>query len=201
MSVLLFRLESLLTLFQNLASVDSYRYDEAWELPAADAITEYSKDDRATPSTVLIDLRKPDDFISSNVPGSYNLPLQSLNSSTSSPFFDATILERQWKELNAMFSDNTISAYDLSDKNVGVICYDGDTARVATSVLRAKGIAASSIKGGFQALVDQLPNLQKQNSLSFEQWAKTPDVEARGLEPDSISSDPASRREVVVNAL
>jgi cysteine synthase A len=110
-------------------------------------------------------------------------------------------LERQWKELNAMFSDNTISAYDLSDKNVGVICYDGDTARVATSVLRAKGIAASSIKGGFQALVDQLPNLQKQNSLSFEQWAKTPDVEARGLEPDSISSDPASRREVVVNAL
>lgn len=29
-----------------------------------------------------------------------------------------------------------------------VVCYDGDTARVATSVLRARNIQASSIRGG-----------------------------------------------------
>jgi rhodanese-related sulfurtransferase len=95
--------------------------------------------------TVLIDLRKPGDFIASQIPGSYNLPLQSLNASTASPFFDAAVLEKQWTELDAMFSQNTLNAYDLAGKNIGVLCYDGDTARVATSVLRAKGIAASSI--------------------------------------------------------
>ena len=35
-----------------------------------------------------------------------------------------------------------------------VICYNGDTARVATSVLRAKGIEADSLRGGYQALRD-----------------------------------------------
>ncbi|KAH7079548.1 tryptophan synthase beta subunit-like PLP-dependent enzyme [Paraphoma chrysanthemicola] len=183
----------------NLAGVDLYRYDEAWELSAAEAIERYSKDDPATPCTVLIDLRKPDDFISSNVPGSYNLPLQSLNSSTSSPFFDAAVLERQWKELDAMLSHNTISAYDLAEKNVGVLCYEGDTARVATSVLRARGIAASSIKGGFQALTAQLPSLQRQGSRSFGEWAKTPSINDRDLEADAKSSD-AALREVIVNA-
>ena len=33
-----------------------------------------------------------------------------------------------------------------------VLCYGGDTSRVATSVLRAKGVDAVSVGGGFQAL-------------------------------------------------
>lgn len=43
-------------------------------------------------------------------------------------------------------------------KRTLVICYDGDTSRVATSVLRAKGYAADSIRGGFSnfALLDQV---------------------------------------------
>ena len=180
--------------------MDLYRYDEAWELQPLEAISQYSKNDSKTASTVLIDLRKPDDFIANNIPGSYNLPIQSLNSSTSSPFFDATILERQWKELDAMLSHNTISAYDLAGKNVGVICYDGDTARVATSVLRAKNIAASSIKGGFRALVAQLPHLQTQTPISFEQWSKKPDATSREVEAAPLSSDGGPPREVLVDA-
>lgn len=35
-----------------------------------------------------------------------------------------------------------------------VICYNGDTARIATSVLRAKGIEGDSLRGGYQALRD-----------------------------------------------
>jgi rhodanese-related sulfurtransferase len=182
--------------FQNLATVDLYRYDEAWELQPTEAISQYSNDDPEAPSTVLIDLRKPEDFISSNIPGSYNLPLQSLNSTSSSPFFDADVLERQWKEINGMLSPNTICAYDLAGKNVGVICYNGDTARVATSVLRARGIAASSIKGGFQALMAQLPQLRTNSRLSFQQWSAT----TSAAESETLATESGLRQEVLVSA-
>jgi rhodanese-related sulfurtransferase len=180
--------------------VDLYRYDEAWELDSVEAISQYSKVDHKTSGMVLIDLRKPDDFLSNNVPGSYNLPTQSLTSSTPSPFFDATVLERQWKELDAILSPNTISAYDLSDKNVGVICYDGDTARVATSVLRHKGIAASSIRGGFRALTTQMPQLQTKEPVSFQQWSKSADETVRELAPGALTPPAEPSREALVAA-
>jgi rhodanese-related sulfurtransferase len=181
---------------QNLADVDLYRYDEAWELQPTEAIAQYSRNDSTASSTVLIDLRKPEDFISSHIPGSYNLPLQSLNRTTPNPFFDADVLETQWREINSMLSPNTISAYDLTGKNVGVICYHGDTARVATSVLRAKGIIASSIKGGFCALTTQLPNLQITSRVPFQQW-----LGISGSDDQRLGSGlPSANAEVLVNA-
>jgi rhodanese-related sulfurtransferase len=177
-----------------------YRYDEAWELQPNEAIVQYSKSDSAVSSTVLIDLRKPDDFISNNIPGSYNLPLQSLSSATSSPFFEAEVLERQWKEIDSMLSPNTICAYDLAGKNVGVICYNGDTARVATSVLRARGITASSIKGGFQALMVQLPQLRANYRLSFQQWSEVSAATISRSESELLPTDAEPRHEVLVSA-
>jgi cysteine synthase A len=185
---------------QSLAAVDLYRYDEAWELQPTEAIAQFAKGDPSKPSAVLIDLRKPDDFIASNIPGSYNLPLQSMNASTPSPFFEADVLERPWKEIDSMLSANTISAYDLAGKNVGVICYKGDTARVATSVLRAKGITASSIKGGFGALTEQLPDLQMNGRVLFEQWSGIAEAKDLDLKTELISSNIGPRQEVLVNA-
>lgn len=185
---------------QNLATVDLYRYDEAWELQPAEAILQYSSEDPAAPSTVLLDLRKPDDFISNNIPGSYNLPLQSLNSTSASPFFDAEVLVRQWKEIDGMLSPNTICAYDLAGKNVGVICYNGDTARVATSVLRARGITASSIKGGFQALMAQLPQLRTNSRLSFLQWSEASIATTSAVESGLLATNSEIRQEVLVSA-
>lgn len=52
-----------------------------------------------------------------------------------------------------MFRNETALAR-LQGHHVLVICYNGDTARVATSVLRAKGIEADSLRGGYQALRD-----------------------------------------------
>lgn len=52
-----------------------------------------------------------------------------------------------------MFSDE-MALSRLQGHHVLVICYHGDTARVATSVLRAKGIEADSLRGGYQALRD-----------------------------------------------
>lgn len=140
--------------------MDIYRYDEAWELQPEQVVSRFVDDVLAIPNAILIDLRKPGDFISGHIPGAYNLPLQSSNHSTPSPFFDAAVLESQWKELAATFTSDRINAYDLSGKNFYMVCCNGDTARVATSILRAKGITASSIKGGYSALQREFPGLQ-----------------------------------------
>lgn len=36
-----------------------------------------------------------------------------------------------------------------------VICYDGETSRLATAVMRARGMEAFSIRGGMQAVVQE----------------------------------------------
>lgn len=153
------QLEVKLTYCQNLAAVDLYRYDEAWELEPTRALSRFV-DSVGEAGAALLDLRKPADFDASHVPGAYNLPLHTAGASTPSPFSDASVLESQWKELEATFTTDRINAHDLSGKDVYIICYNGDTARVATSVLRARGIAASSVRGGYSALRTEVPHLQ-----------------------------------------
>jgi rhodanese-related sulfurtransferase len=103
-------------------------------------------------------VRKKDDFTTTYLPGSINIPLHSLRPTDCSPFEDSTLLAQQWKELEALFGDANLQIGGLPEdqlraKSVLVICYGGDTSRVATSVLRAKGIKADSCKGGFQAML------------------------------------------------
>lgn len=91
-----------------------------------------------------------------------------------SPFFDSATLERQWRELEAFFGaqvercafasqeattggDDEEEKTPLRDRRALVVCYQGDTARVATSVLRAKGVEAESIKGGAAAVAEWWP--------------------------------------------
>lgn len=61
------------------------------------------------------------------------------------------MLEAQWVELEQIFHDDRVVA-DLGTAHILVLCYDGDTARVATSVLRARGVEADSVRGGYNAL-------------------------------------------------
>lgn len=42
----------------------------------------------------------------------------------------------------------------LLGKRVLLVSYDGDTARVATSVLRARGVEAESVRGGAAAVAE-----------------------------------------------
>lgn len=116
------------------------------------------------PQTLLIDLRTTADFALWHLPDAVNLPLLSLSSATPSPFSDASTLERQWRELETLFQHQaleggSIPTPSLSSKRVFLICYDGDTVRVAASVLRAKGIEANSVRGGFQVLARLWPDL------------------------------------------
>jgi rhodanese-related sulfurtransferase len=162
--------------------VDQHRYDEAWELDpliALDTVYDLSHYEEAAtplafgipsadelllpqrPDTLLIDLRSESDFKKWHLPAAFSVPIQSLNASTPSPFSDSSILERQWLELETVFgkTSSITQAVQVDKQNVVLLCYDGDTARVATSVLRAKGITANSVKEGSSGLTKRWPSL------------------------------------------
>lgn len=166
-----------LTFIKELLDVDLYRYDEKWEKLPTDALIQHFEGQksmlRETPSiyprfsvdgsgetegsihprseTVVLDLREPTDFIQNRLPGSVNIPL--VERITPSPFSDPMILKSLWKRLEETFkAPRTEIQALINQKRVLLVCYDGDSSRVATSVLRAKGCEADSVRGGFKAL-------------------------------------------------
>lgn len=146
---------------ENLLGVDTYRYDEAWEVDdksfcdilysvkSGEVIT---AENSLAPDNVILDLRTTEAFVNHHLPGAISRPLGSLDSSTPSPFSDPMVMESQWKELESVFDATTVGLLKRAG-NVWLVCYGGDTSRVATSVLRAKGVTASSLKGGMLALI------------------------------------------------
>ncbi|KAJ5175338.1 uncharacterized protein N7482_001215 [Penicillium canariense] len=147
---------------ERLTKVDLHRYDEAWERDALEVLPQVYGSPRPLAQTPLseitlkpqhrvLDLRKPADFQAWHLPESINVPLSSLGPHTVSPFSDPAVLEAQWVELEQTFGDARLVS-DLGSHHVLVVCYDGNTARVATSVLRAKGLDADSVRGGHHAL-------------------------------------------------
>lgn len=148
-----------------LTKVDLYRYDDRWEKEAPVILRQYFDIDGALagsltpitskvvpkPSVSVIDLRQPLDFQDFHLPGSVNLPF--VNEETVSPFSDPQVLEDLWKKLEATFKTPSQEIKSLIEgKQILLLCYDGDSARVATSVLNAKGYDSSNLKGGFKAL-------------------------------------------------
>ncbi|KAI1500226.1 tryptophan synthase beta subunit-like PLP-dependent enzyme [Biscogniauxia marginata] len=130
---------------ENLGNVDLYRYDDAWE-------RDISLQDLLSlgGNVSLLDLRQPAAFSQLSLPGSINLPCA--NPEDNSPFFDSDVLSTLWTELDSRFDAGEKVSSLVRDKRIIVLCYNGDCSRVATSVLRAKGYIAESVKGGFNAL-------------------------------------------------
>jgi rhodanese-related sulfurtransferase len=135
---------------------------------AAGGSTELDKYLVARQNTQVLDFRRADDFNALHLPNSVNIPLDTLKDGAArgSPFAkpvdDCAMLEEVWLELDGFFttqdkngkrnpSAETLMAI-LKNKKVLTICYDGDSARVANSVLRHKGVESCSIAGGFAAL-------------------------------------------------
>ncbi|KAL4965312.1 putative cysteine synthase B [Aspergillus stella-maris] len=151
----------------NLTKVDLYRYDESWERSPIVLFTHFYESPKASlpeqdllsaltlrPQCCVVDLRTSLDFASWHLPGSVNIPLKSSDSHTPKPFYNPSVLEAQWLELEALLKEQSVLSR-LANQHVLVICYNGDTARVATSVLRAQNVQADSLRGGYQALKDQ----------------------------------------------
>ncbi|KAK8168341.1 tryptophan synthase beta subunit-like PLP-dependent enzyme [Phyllosticta citrichinensis] len=165
-----------------LGAVDKYRYDEAWELAIEDALGQFF-DVRVTTGhaaaedlpwnleprakTTVLDLRQPQDYHKWHLPGAVNIPMGSVKAGTPSVFFDSAALEEQWLEMESFFSEQShacsISGVtSLQDRQILVVCYNGDTARVATSILRAKGVQADSVAGGAGAMLSWRPKAKGQ---------------------------------------
>lgn len=143
---------------QRLTKVDLYRYDERWEKDPTEVPEAFHKhlshSQPASSGCVVLDFRQSEDFATGHIPHAVNYPIRSLRSSRGpSPFADPKVLEEQWSELEALFSQEEHLS-KLKSRQVLALCYGGDTSRVATSVLRAKGVEAVSVRGGFQALLD-----------------------------------------------
>lgn len=164
---------------QELAGVDLYRYDEAWEKDALKVLTEFYCLDQMLvrdilfflckrhssarsgwerivspkPDTIVVDLRQREDFEEFSLPGSVNFPLVAAD--TRHPFADPSVLATLWRKLNSTLGpENPDICEQLKGKRSLILCYDGDSARVATSVLRAKGYSADSMRGGVEALYE-----------------------------------------------
>ncbi|OLN97762.1 Cysteine synthase B [Colletotrichum chlorophyti] len=182
---------------KNLQKVDLYRYDEAWERDPTDAFVQipptslihaedaqlpstprYVSTENAPfiprlPNTVIIDLRRTEDYRNLNIPGSINIP--AVASKDWKPFADAVLLEKLWTELEALFAPTTDTGKQMEGyrrRPVLVVCYNGDCSRVATSVLRAQGFEADSVRGGLRALTD----LRELEELSSATISKQPAV-------------------------
>jgi rhodanese-related sulfurtransferase len=190
---------------QNLIGVDTYRYDDAWELSELSIteklygstsglpnflpsklrtdnmngcptnglknsarstmyVTPESSPELGDPpftettctlqnGTTLLDLRTSSSYARSHLPGAANVPLSSLMETSPSPFSDSNTLELQWRELESLCTPETLQL--LEGKTVVFIDYDGDTARVATSVFRARGVEAWSLRGGVRGLATE----------------------------------------------
>ena len=125
-------------------------------------------------NTQILDFRRSSDYNAFHLPNSVNIPIETLREGAAcgSPFADpvgdCSMLEELWLELDSLF---TVKSKDgvrnpsaealmaiLRGKRVLTMCYDGDSSRVANSVLRAKGVTSDCIQGGYAALAHvQLP--------------------------------------------
>ncbi|CAG9976012.1 unnamed protein product [Clonostachys byssicola] len=168
-----------------LADVDLYRYDSAWEKEPLTALAEFYRVNNVLDrdillfmskrragerqgwerilspcsDTVIIDLRQAEDYERFSLPGSLNFPL--VDASTPSPFSDPKVMAWLWKEFEARLESNDEDiCSQLRDKHSLIMCYDGDSARVATSVLRAKGYIADNTHGGIRAIQEMTPKVE-----------------------------------------
>ena len=127
-------------------------------------------------NTMILDLRTIEDFRSWSLLGAKNIPLKTLNSSTISPFKDAETLEKQWLELASIFSPEIQDSVlpELIDRVVLVLCYDGDTSRVATSILQAQKVDACSLGGGIRGLFSYWETHKDQSGLTEDKQPSSP---------------------------
>lgn len=106
----------------------------------------------------VLDVRPRTEFAVSHLPGSVNIPIASLSIDSASPWENSHVMAAQWRELESIFGGGSLDTVSpiaqilLQNRKVLLVCKNGDTARIAASILGAKGAATENLKGGMQAL-------------------------------------------------
>ncbi|KAI0385676.1 tryptophan synthase beta subunit-like PLP-dependent enzyme [Hypomontagnella monticulosa] len=138
----------------HLLNIDTHPYNHTWELEPTAAIdllhcrVKSTVDGKHLSKVEVIDLRAPNDFRSGTLPGAKNVPFDSVRADTPSPFDDVGVLESQWGEMKSRLGRYLESGLISDGSQVISICYSGESARMLTSILRAQGVEAYSVKGG-----------------------------------------------------
>jgi rhodanese-related sulfurtransferase len=113
------------------------------------------------PSHLLVlDLRPSVAFEASHIRSARNVPLPE----TQPDFYEsAAAVERRWGELSQALDDDVVAIGPYGgcsplDKEAAIIvlCCDGDSGRMATSILRGKGHQAFCVDGGYAQLEKEL---------------------------------------------
>lgn len=115
--------------------------------------------DSSSRSIRFVDLRSRNDFESCHITGAYSSPLPGSVAETKSPydFGDTKVLLDQWKELNLMLRSPEASQWLCTKGSpLVVICYNGDTSRILTAILRAQGVEAYSFRDGMPGVIKYL---------------------------------------------
>jgi cysteine synthase A len=142
-----------------LIGKDTCAYRPEWELAAKSFAATLEKDmalEKDKQRTLLIDIRKKKDFEMSRLPfaNAINIDISSLQLEKPNPFKDAPTLVKQWDALNAKLGPKNemlkklhpmLGENEKDRTQVICMCYDGNTAKVATSILRARGINADYV--------------------------------------------------------
>jgi rhodanese-related sulfurtransferase len=117
------------------------------------------------PRLAVLDLRPSDKFLVSHIRDSHNIPLQL---SQEDLFGDARALEHRWAELRQSL-DGDAWVWEVEGK-VLVLCADGDSSRLATSILRARGREALCVEGGYPALYEYAATVNGRRVRNAEGW-------------------------------
>ena len=121
---------------------------------------------RRKSSPLIIDLRSKTAFNTRHLPGSFHLPLDGLTPKLAGGdlFGDPHAVFSVWNGIQSLFyappASKILEGAKIYHLPVLVVCYDGDASRLATSTLRHRGVEASSVKGGFEALCSVMERIK-----------------------------------------
>ncbi|TQN75117.1 Cysteine synthase [Colletotrichum shisoi] len=110
-------------------------------------------------SPVVLDLRSAQEFSARHIEGAHRVSLDALCPGAAvgvDLFGDADAVHRVWTNLQMLFKDGPVVGVLERANSRGVpvlvLCYNGEVSRLATSLLRGKGVEALSVGGGADEL-------------------------------------------------
>lgn len=136
---------------EELFSTDLYPYNVDWELTHEKAhqmlLSFQGKSNGIEKETFVLDIRDQADFRSSHIPGSHNLDIGA--DSRPNPYKDPRTLALLFDKLETRFAmADPQYGLPLQDKLVILLSSDGSVAKLASSVLRNRGVEALYVTGG-----------------------------------------------------
>ncbi|KAJ4469556.1 tryptophan synthase beta subunit-like PLP-dependent enzyme [Lentinula aciculospora] len=159
-----------------LLHVDCYPYQLEWELSAEIILPrilahmwnarvggnkkpDLTAEFQIWKSVVILDIRSEVDFSKRHFPAAIRFDIGN-NGESPNPFHDTPTMVKQWRSLNEQLShENPIFGQEIDGKTAVIFCYDGNTSRVATSILRHRGVEAYSCVGGISACWELLDDI------------------------------------------